>query len=112
MKSKLPFLVFFFGTLYMSSKNDNQDRFLKEDLHSFSKIQKYKLDHPLDLKMLMHKMSKKITLPEQRINQIMKSQYAGNTLKLRPEERIQLSRFKMILQSEQDKYQIRFCYKI
>jgi hypothetical protein len=107
MKTKLPSLVFFFGTLYINSRNSSKNYFSTKEVLSFSKIHKYKLEHPLDLVFLMNKLTKKSIIPEQRVRQFIKSQFSGASMRLSPEENKQFAKLKMILQSEEDKYDIK-----
>lgn len=102
------FAIVFITTFTLSAqikvREKVKDNFTKIELQTFLKVYKYTLDHPFDPLVSMKKNSSRIRLSEQRLTEIMQSQFAGNELKLSEGENYEMSKLQKLVEKDKELY--------
>ena len=96
-----------FGTLYSRTQTNSEISFSNENIQLFYEVHSYKLNHPFDVSKMILKSSKLLNISKERLKVIIHAQSVFSTIKLSKDETSQLSKLKMIMQSEKDKHSIR-----
>lgn len=91
-------------SLYSQEKRTTEVKYSTEEIETFLKIYKHKLDHPFEIAISMENASKKSAISEERMSEILQAQFAGNEIKLSEKEKNELEKIKALMEIDKAIY--------
>ena len=105
LKTALLLGVMMYATNFFSQEKQVIDEAITaSEVQTFIKIYEYKLNHPFEIAISMENASKKTTLSEERISEILQAQFAGNTIKLSEKEKTEFEKIQAFMATDKAKY--------
>ncbi|WP_310556139.1 hypothetical protein [Flavobacterium sp.] len=94
-------LLFSLNTI---SQVKEKEKYSKAELKTFIKIYKHTLDFPFNTIVSMQQNALKIKISEQRLTEILQSQFAGNTIKLTDDESKEMGKLQKLMETDKEVY--------